>query len=322
MRLSRFACHVSSFSLITISSSAIYAQELSATARSGRCTAIVLGGATAAANDCAEADPQGRSRTIEPYTANQKTTTIQTLANGTTITRETNSRQARDSSGRSFRENAIDFPMVDGETHKQSMFNVFDPVNRITINWSSQSKEAVVFHMADPTQIRHVQLPPSQPIPVPVPVTGIVAAGSNGGQVRPTHEDLGTRTINGLEAKGTRVTTTYPVGRVGNDQPLTVTHETWMSTDLRIPVLQIDNDPRTGVRTVELTDIERGEPDSSLFQPPEGYTVRDQYPKPAELIRNRPMPRQARLSYPRNTAVAEPLGHAERQQKAAERDAA
>jgi hypothetical protein len=282
----------------------------------------VLGGATAAANDCAEADPQGRSRTIEPYTANQKTTTIQTLANGTTITRETNSRQARDSSGRSFRENAIDFPMVDGETHKQSMFNVFDPVNRITINWSSQSKEAVVFHMADPTQIRHVQLPPSQPIPVPVPVTGIVAAGSNGGQVRPTHEDLGTRTINGLEAKGTRVTTTYPVGRVGNDQPLTVTHETRMSTDLRIPVLQIDNDPRTGVRTVELTDIERGEPDSSLFQPPEGYTVRDQYPKPAELIRNRPMPRQARLSYPRNTAVAEPLGHAERQQKAAERDAA
>ena len=251
MRLNRFACHVASFSLITISSSAIYAQELSATARSGRCTAIVLGGATAAANGCAEADSQGRSRTIEPYTAHQKTTTVQTLANGTTITRETNSRQARDSSGRSFRENAIDFPMVDGETYKHSMFNVFDPVNRITINWSSQSKEAVVFHMADPTQIRHVQLPPSQPIPVPV---------------------------NGLEAKGTRVTTTYPVGRAGNDQPLTVTHETWMSTDLRIPVLQIDNNPRTGVRSVELTDIERGKPNSSLFRPPEGYTVRDQYP--------------------------------------------
>lgn len=83
---------------------------------------------------------------------------------------------------------------------------------------------------------------------------------------------------NGLEARGTRFTTTYPVGRVGNDQPFTVTHETWISTELMIAVLQIDDDPRTGARTMELTDIERGEPDPALFQPPEGYTVKDKYP--------------------------------------------
>jgi hypothetical protein len=29
---------------------------------------------------------------------------------------------------------------------------------------------------------------------------------------------------------------------------------------------------------MELTDIERGEPDPALFRPPEGYTVKDQYP--------------------------------------------
>jgi hypothetical protein len=278
MRLSQFACHLAGLSIFLVPSSAMYAQELAATARSGGGTSGVVTGATAAANGCKEADPQGRSRAIEPYTANQKTTTVQTLANGTTITRETNARRARDSSGRTFNESAFDFPTPDGEDHKQSMFNVYDPVNQITINWSSQSKEATVFHLPAPAQIPRAQLASSRPVPAPVPVTSSLVEASNGDRLRPTREDLGTKTINGLEAKGTRMTTKYPVGRVGNDQPFTVTHETWMSTDLMIPVLQIDNDPRTGVRTMELTDIERGEPDSSLFQPPEGYTVRDQYP--------------------------------------------
>jgi hypothetical protein len=57
-----------------------------------------------------------------------------------------------------------------------------------------------------------------------------------------------------------------------------VTHETWVSEELMLAVMQIDDDPRTGVRTMELTDIERGEPDPALFQVPEGYTVKDQYP--------------------------------------------
>ncbi len=135
-----------------------------------------------------------------------------------------------------------------------------------------------MFHIPEPTQIPRAPLTPSRSVSAPVPVTSAVVEVSNGDRPRPTREDLGSKTINGLEAKGTRMTTTYPVGRVGNDQPFTVTHETWMSTDLMIPVLQIDNDPRTGVRTMELTNIERGEPDSSLFQPPEGYTIKDQCP--------------------------------------------
>ena len=91
-------------------------------------------------------------------------------------------------------------------------------------------------------------------------------------------EDLGARTINGIDAKGRRTTETFPAGSFGNDQPLTVSHEVWMSPELGLPVLQIDDDPRTGVRTTELTEIERGEPDPALFQPPEGYTIKDQYP--------------------------------------------
>ena len=91
-------------------------------------------------------------------------------------------------------------------------------------------------------------------------------------------EKLGAKPIAGVYAEGTRTTTTYPVGYFGNDQPLVVVMERWMSPDLRMEVMSTTDDPRTGVRTVELTDIERGEPDAGLFQVPAGYTVKEQNP--------------------------------------------
>ena len=95
---------------------------------------------------------------------------------------------------------------------------------------------------------------------------------------KPEVEDLGMKTINGVEAKGTRTTRVISAGREGNDQPLTVIHETWFSTALGIPVMSINDDPRVGTSTMELTDIERGEPDPALFQVPEGYTVKERTP--------------------------------------------
>jgi hypothetical protein len=238
----------------------------------------MLGGAPAIAAGCSQALPQKLNRTIEPYTANQKTTTVQTLANGTTITRETTARIARDSSGRTFRETVMDYRTGDGQIPKQSMFNVMDPVNRLNINWSSNSKVANVFHMPDPAQVRRTPPPLS---PAPAPSANVQTAVIPRPRMPEAHtESLGTKTIDGLEATGTRTTQTFAVGEIGNDQPIIVTHETWMSIDLRISVLQIDDDPRTGVRTTQLIDIERGEPDPALFDPPEGYTIKDQYPNP------------------------------------------
>jgi hypothetical protein len=279
MRLSRFAIHLASISILVPGSTGLLAQEISPASHGVGAVAGVLSGASAAAQGCSEVGQQGRIRPIEPYTANQKTTTVQILANGTTITRETIAKEARDSSGRTFHESVFDFPTGDVETGKQSMFNVFDPVNHISINWSTQSKVANVFHMPEPAQMRQAQTRSSPARPSQW--TGLVYGAippTPAAPLQPIREDLGTKNINGLEAKGNRMTTTYPVGRVGNDQPFTVTHETWVSEELMLAVMQIDDDPRTGVRTMELTDIERGEPDPALFQVPEGYTVKDQYP--------------------------------------------
>jgi hypothetical protein len=283
MRLSRFVSSFAGFALVIFSSQTLLAQTGAIVARSsGSGTGIGIAG-----EGCSETEPQ--KQVIEPYTGVRKTTRVQKLADGTTITHESTSKEARDSSGRTYRENQPEVaPGVEGQVRTYTFYYVNDPVSRVTINWNSNSKEATVFHLPEPGQVPALSSGmvsmPNVAIPQPGTVTASVfgAVGTvtppHGKPARPVREDLGTKTINGVEAKGTRMTTVIPAGQAGNDQPITVIHETWMSTELRIAVLQIDSDPRTGTRTTELTEIERGEPDPVLFQPPEGYTIKDRYP--------------------------------------------
>jgi hypothetical protein len=77
----------------------------------------------------------------------------------------------------------------------------------------------------------------------------------------------------GVEVTGSRQTIVYPVGSRGNDQPITVVIETWRSNDLRIDMLRKQDDPRSGVTEWRVTQIDRTEPDASLFQVPADYTI-------------------------------------------------
>jgi hypothetical protein len=88
-------------------------------------------------------------------------------------------------------------------------------------------------------------------------------------------EDLGQQFMEGVLVTGKRVTTTIPIGKVGNDRPMVVVHEEWRSPELKIVLKMIDTDPRTGQQTMELQDLVRGDPGETLFHAPEGYQVRD-----------------------------------------------
>jgi hypothetical protein len=85
-------------------------------------------------------------------------------------------------------------------------------------------------------------------------------------------EDLGSQTIDGLPAVGSRSTTTIPAGAIGNDQPIKVIVEQWFSHDLQVLVMTRHSDPRQGDTTYRLLNIVRAEPDRSLFQVPSDYT--------------------------------------------------
>ncbi|MFN2598412.1 MAG: energy transducer TonB [Pyrinomonadaceae bacterium] len=90
-----------------------------------------------------------------------------------------------------------------------------------------------------------------------------------------THEALGTQTVEGVQAEGTRNTITIPAGSVGNDREIKIVSERWYSPELQTVVMTKHSDPRFGETTYRLTNISRAEPDRSLFELPAGYAVND-----------------------------------------------
>lgn len=105
-------------------------------------------------------------------------------------------------------------------------------------------------------------------------------------------EDLGTSTLNGVLANGTRRTTMLSKRESGFGRPLPVIDEVWYSKDLQIDLLTRHDDPRFGVNTVGLSNLKREEPPASLFEVPAGYQILNVFPpgaSPALHPRNKAM---------------------------------
>ena len=232
-------------------------------------------------------------RGSQPYTAQFKITSERTLANGTTITRESTELVAVDPEGRRLN---VTTTQGTGETPERAMYRLNDPVARTNANWSVPGKSVTVTKMPplpEPGQARtgcwSSSTVVTNSVAGPDDRTGgisIVAGGIGGGagsasvgtQVRAanqetTREDLGTQTIQGLVTKGTRTTRTTPAGAIGNDAPIVRTTETWLAHSPTLVVREVTDDPVTGKLTKELVELSQSEPDPATFQPPEGYVV-------------------------------------------------
>ena len=90
-----------------------------------------------------------------------------------------------------------------------------------------------------------------------------------------TTESLGDQVIQGFKVQGTRTTTTIPAGQMGNERPIQIVSERWYSRDLQTTVKFTHSDPWAGETTYELTNINRSEPDATLFQIPAGYAIKE-----------------------------------------------
>lgn len=110
--------------------------------------------------------------------------------------------------------------------------------------------------------------------PSAVPL-GLLDASPTGDNLPPNQfinkEDLGIRDFDGLPAHGVRETQTIAAENSGIGKESIVTDEYWYSDDLRINLMINHIDPRTGTVTMTVTQISRTEPDSALFEIPEGY---------------------------------------------------
>lgn len=86
-------------------------------------------------------------------------------------------------------------------------------------------------------------------------------------------ESLGTQDFEGVLAEGSRTTTTIPADAIGNERPIEIVYERWYSKELGMLIYSKHSDPRFGEQTYRLTNINRSEPDPSLFEVPPGYKV-------------------------------------------------
>ena len=227
-----------------------------------------------------------------PYTATATTETTQVLADGNRIVNKTTAFLARDSQGRTRREESLGGLGPLAVNGPKTVF-INDPVAKTSyaLNLNNQSAQvlkagrvgtgasmAVGMGGGKHTAMisgpviseRRLEFSDGPNAGVEQRIVVMNPAG-DAGQVKT--ESLGTQVIEGVTAEGKRVTRTIPAGQIGNERPLEVTSEVWTSPDLQMMILSKRNDPRFGETVYRLTDIKRAEPDPSLFAVPGNFTV-------------------------------------------------
>jgi len=211
-----------------------------------------------------------------PYSAEEISQQSQTMPDGTKIVRPDQSNFIyRDSAGRTRTERHIPSPPTGKQVEVPAVPEIFDPV------------AGCIYYLEVANRVAHrVEVP--QPLRVITPPRGLVfpkagpvmMGGAPGASpsVKPEFfsESLGSQVIEGVLTEGRRMTTTYPVGAMGNDRPLSATTEDWISFYLNAVVLSKTSDPRQRERIQALVNISQAEPDPALFQVPPGYKVIDE----------------------------------------------
>ncbi len=88
-------------------------------------------------------------------------------------------------------------------------------------------------------------------------------------------DQLGKRTIEGLECTGVKTTITLAAGTIGNERAIDTIQETWTSADLQTAIQTRRSDPRSGDTTFKLTNVRRAEPLKNLFEVPSDYKIEE-----------------------------------------------
>jgi hypothetical protein len=234
-----------------------------------------------------------------PYTATATTETTQVLADGNRIVNKSSASLARDSEGRTRREetlsNAGPLPLS-----PMKMVFIDDPTTGSSYVLNMTEKTADVMKpgsgkvMAGTVSLRTAdgatQVMGAGPAPMlesRVAVGPGLAVESRVAGVKVDHpqqlgeihqQSLGTEVVEGLNCDHMLTTQTIPAGAIGNEQPIVITSETWASPDLHLLIIRKHSDPRFGETVYKLSNITRNEPDPSLFQPPSDFRVMDKLP--------------------------------------------
>lgn len=187
-----------------------------------------------------------------PFTAKVVVTWNKPLVGGGIASKKYYTLVARDSQGRVRRETREFIPADSAAEPPLRSFTILDPVSgtRTTCTKALMTCAASAFD------------------------ANLVLAETAADRGSVSGERLGQQMIEGLPATGTRETASNVSGQRGSSR-LAVSHtDAWYSSDLQIDLSVTRTDPQSGVVTLNVTDLVRGEPDSTWFAIPSGYTVK------------------------------------------------
>jgi hypothetical protein len=191
-----------------------------------------------------------------PYSAVESTSIQQKLADGNLISRQESSKVYRDKDGRVRIEHTSTPP---NNQTPQTRITIFDPVASVSYVLNPATSTATKIQLRTPS--------PNAPAPDPN------RHGPAGDTTNVVTSDLGSSTVNGVPATGTRTVRTVPAGTMGNQQAIVITREVWVATVLKVPVQIKTSDPRFGTTDMEVANISQNDPDPTLFTVPSTYTV-------------------------------------------------
>jgi len=224
----------------------------------------------------------GKTVTGAPLTAVVVVTRDTTLADGNKIHNESQSKIYRDTEGRVRRELTVDLATPATGKVNRNFIVINDPVAGKRYMLNPDNKTA---HLMAPHGPHHAN---NNGDPAANATPGSGGPGGPGGPGNVTKEQLGTKTVNGVQAEGVRVTRTIPAGAIGNDKAIEVVTERWYSPDLQIAVLTTHTDPMMGTVTAKMVSVVRGDPDPSLFQVPSDYKLEAGKPNQPVFMPNKP----------------------------------
>lgn len=215
-----------------------------------------------------------------PYCAEITNERMQTLADGTHISDKAHStRECRDSEGRTRRERRM-LTGFNPASEGVLIVEIADPVSGFRYVLDTQNHVAHRFapaaEKANGAATSTQTARGASPSTTSAPVRTVAPAPAQADRPEHVTESLGTQVIEGVLVEGTKTTTTFPVGMMGNDRPIVRVTEFWHSPELKITVLLHNSDPRMGESTMRLQNIDRTEPDPALFRAPPDYELVDE----------------------------------------------
>lgn len=231
-----------------------------------------------------------------PFSAEAVTETTRILADGNRIVRRGTTGLYRDGEGRTRRERVLDAVgpwMAQGEPHR--LITIHDPVASRTVILEPSRRiarravagEYRLFRAEDSANGNEAS---SEVVVVRRPPRGERVEGERivhrmerfrfhrlpaEAEGNTTTQDLGVRTMEGVLSEGTRTVLTIPAGAIGNELPIEVVTERWYSPELETLVRSRHYDPRVGETVFRLENVERLEPDPSLFEIPSDFEIED-----------------------------------------------